>query len=83
MLNLTIFPTTKKLPQKDIFLRFHGPGSLYSSPYSDEVLKEYAFKFGEWVKQGHHVWAFFNNDVGGHALHNGATLKKYVAELTD
>lgn len=77
------FPYYEEITAKDIFVRFHGPGSLYSSSYSDEILKEYALKFGEWVKQGHTVWAFFNNDVGGHALHNGAKLKQFVAELKD
>lgn len=77
------FPYYEEITAKDIFVRFHGPGSLYSSSYPDETLKEYALKFGAWVRQGHHVWAFFNNDVGGHALHNGAKLKQYVAELTN
>ncbi|WP_026632133.1 DUF72 domain-containing protein [Dyadobacter alkalitolerans] len=77
------FPYYEEITAKDIFIRFHGPESLYSSSYSDETLKEYALKFGEWVKQGHEVWAFFNNDVGGHALQNGAKLKELVAELTD
>lgn len=77
------FPYYEEITAKDIFIRFHGPESLYSSSYSDETLQEYALKFGEWIKQGHEVWAFFNNDVGGHALRNGAKLKELVAELTD
>lgn len=77
------FPYYEEITAKDIFIRFHGPDSLYSSSYSDDVLREYASKFCEWVRQGHHVWAFFNNDVGGHALHNGAKLKQLVAGLTD
>jgi uncharacterized protein YecE (DUF72 family) len=76
------FPYYEEVTAKDIFLRFHGPQSLYSSSYSDEDLKAFATKFGEWVKQGHIVWAFFNNDVGGHALSNGAKLKQFVSELT-
>lgn len=77
------FPYYEEITAKDIFIRFHGPESLYSSSYSDETLQEYALKFGEWIKQGHEVWAFFNNDVGGHALRNGAKLKELVAELID
>ncbi|MCF0069162.1 DUF72 domain-containing protein [Dyadobacter sp. CY261] len=72
------FPYHEEITAKDIYLRFHGPSSLYSSPYSDEVLEEYAEKFTEWADQGHHVWAFFNNDVGGHALNNARKLQELV-----
>ncbi|MCE7064854.1 DUF72 domain-containing protein [Dyadobacter sp. CY326] len=77
-----IYPYHETITAKDIFFRFHGPESLYSSSYSDETLREYALKFIDWVKQGHIVWAFFNNDVHGHALRNGAKLKELVSELS-
>jgi uncharacterized protein YecE (DUF72 family) len=77
-----IYPYHEALTAKDIFFRFHGPDSLYSSSYPDEALAEYAHKFTEWARQGHNVWAFFNNDVHGHALTNGAKLQQYVSELS-
>jgi uncharacterized protein YecE (DUF72 family) len=32
------------------------------------MLKDFADKFKKWVKKGHEVWAFFNNDIHGHAF---------------
>ena len=72
------FPYHEEITSKDIYLRFHGPSSLYSSSYSDDVLEDYAEKFAAWADEGHHVWAFFNNDVGGYALDNAKRLQELV-----
>lgn len=72
------FPYHEEITAKDIYLRFHGPTSLYSSPYSDDILEDYAEKFASWAEEGHEVWAFFNNDVGGHALDNAKKLQELV-----
>jgi uncharacterized protein YecE (DUF72 family) len=69
-----LYPYYEEVTAKDIFIRFHGPQALYSSSYSNEVLEQYADKFIDWTKKGHTIWAFFNNDVGGHALTNAKTL---------
>ena len=74
------YPYHEEITAKDIYIRFHGPHSLYSSPYSDEVLEEYAEKFKTWAEKGHRIWAFFNNDVGGHALHNAEKLRQLVGQ---
>lgn len=72
------FPYYEEITARDIYLRFHGPTSLYSSSYSDEVLDAYAEKFARWADDGHRIWAFFNNDVGGHALDNAKKLQELV-----
>jgi uncharacterized protein YecE (DUF72 family) len=59
---------------RNIYVRFNGPEELYASSYADEMLQDYAKKFKKWVKDGHVVWAFFNNDINGHALSNAETL---------
>lgn len=72
------FPYHEEITARDIYLRFHGPHSLYSSSYPDEVLDDYAEKFAAWADNGHRIWAFFNNDVGGHALRNARKLQELV-----
>ena len=72
------FPYQEEITAKDIYIRFHGPSSLYSSPYSDKILEDYAEKFAAWADEGHEVWAFFNNDVGGHALNNAKKLQELI-----
>lgn len=75
-----IYPSQEYITSSEIYIRFHGPGELYSSPYPDETLRKYADKFIRWSENGHRVWAFFNNDVGGYAPHNAETLRRMVQE---
>lgn len=72
------FPYKEFITAKNIYIRFHGPKALYASSYSNQVLQEYANKFLAWQKKGHHIWAFFNNDINGHALDNTSTLLSYL-----
>ena len=62
-----------------VYLRFHGPAEAqYSGSYSDEVLQTQAKRITAWQKKGRSVFVYFNNDVGGHAVHNALTLKSMV-----
>lgn len=69
------FPYSEMITAKNIYIRFHGPAELYASGYTDEMLQKFALKFKQWVKKGHQVWAFFNNDIHGHAFRDAARLK--------
>ena len=68
------FPYEEFVTAQHIYIRFHGPRELYASSYSDEDLLKYATMFKEWKKNGHTVWAFFNNDIHGYAIDNAKTL---------
>jgi uncharacterized protein YecE (DUF72 family) len=72
------FPYSEMVTAKNIYVRFHGPEALYASSYSDEQLVYFAEKFKEWVEEGHHIWAFFNNDVHGHAYENAKRLEQFI-----
>jgi uncharacterized protein YecE (DUF72 family) len=72
------FPYLEAFTAENIYIRFHGPESLYGSSYSDEALKEYSKKMIAWKKAGHAVWAFFNNDINGHAIANAKRLQEFV-----
>ena len=69
------FPYSEAITAPDIYLRFHGPADLYASPYSDEMLAGYAAKIRQWTAEGHTTWAFFNNDIHGHAFRDAQRLK--------
>lgn len=72
------FPYSEMVTAKNIYVRFHGPEQLYASSYSDEQLVYFAEKFKEWSEEGHDVWAFFNNDINGHAYENAKRLEQFV-----
>lgn len=72
------FPYAEYVTARNIYIRFHGPGKLYASLYTDEDMKAYAKKIRKWTKEGHNVWAFFNNDLFGHAITNAKMLMEIL-----
>jgi uncharacterized protein YecE (DUF72 family) len=63
-----------------VYLRFHGPPEArYSGSYPDDALREQAKRISAWRAQGRSVFAYFNNDIGGHAVRNALTLKGMVS----
>lgn len=61
-----------------VYLRFHGPGS--SGAYSYQKLTGVARRIRKHQAEGRDVYAFFNNDAKGHAVHNALQLQRYVSE---
>jgi len=63
------------------YLRFHGPtAAKYSGSYTEAALERWARQIDEWRKDLRVVYAYFNNDIGGHAVRNGETLKRMLNE---
>ena len=63
-----------------VYVRFHGSGAKYGGGYSDARLRGWA----EWLNarrdQGCDVYAYFNNDIGGHAPRDAVTLRRALEE---
>jgi uncharacterized protein YecE (DUF72 family) len=64
-----------------VYVRFHGPDNhhLYGGSYDDAAMRWWADRMGEWAGQGRDVYAYFNNDNHGFAVHNGLTLRHLLA----
>jgi uncharacterized protein YecE (DUF72 family) len=63
------------------YLRFHAPhhrGRRYRGGYSPQALSGQARRIRRWLHGGHDVYAYFNNDVGGHAPWNALDLRRFV-----
>ena len=73
-----VFPYAEFVTDTNIYVRFHGPAALYASPYSYEMLHGYAEKFVHWIKEGHVIWAYFNNDINGYAVQDAQLLKEIL-----
>jgi uncharacterized protein YecE (DUF72 family) len=58
------------------YLRFHGRD--YGGSYSPQALSGQARRIRGWLRGGRDVYAYFNNDEGGHAPRNAADLRRYV-----
>lgn len=59
-----------------IYIRFHGPTGKYQGNYSETTLQDWANWLKEHIKEARCIYAYFNNDIGGHAVRNAKTLKE-------
>ena len=61
-----------------VYVRFHGAGGTYTGAYPEDRLARWA----EWLngqrRNGIEVYAYFNNDVGGHAPRDAVTLRRLL-----
>lgn len=62
-----------------VYVRFHGSGERYGGRYPHQRLSAWADGIGRWSKDGLRVWAYFNNDIGGHAPRDAERLREMVA----
>jgi uncharacterized protein YecE (DUF72 family) len=71
-------PTPRVVTGDVVYARFHGASGRYAGNYTDAMLADWA----RWLKdQGsiaRVVYAYFNNDVKGHAITNAKTLKRFL-----
>lgn len=72
------FPAATAITSDFAYIRFHGPRKLYASSYTDEELKDWSKQIKQWL-QTIDVYAYFNNDMGGHAFRNALALRKMIA----
>ena len=57
------------------YVRFHGAAGTYSGGYPASRLERWAVWMDRQRREGIDVFAYFNNDVGGHAPRDAATLR--------
>ena len=64
------------------YVRFHGPQQRYTGAYPHETLAEWAEWMAGRLQAGQDVYAYFNNDIGGHAVSDATALRELLAPLT-
>jgi uncharacterized protein YecE (DUF72 family) len=64
------------------YLRCHGTSGKCHGRYGKAQLRHY----GEWLldqrKKGRHAYAYFNNDIHGHAIEDARALKSVIQKLS-
>jgi uncharacterized protein YecE (DUF72 family) len=63
-----------------VYIRFHGPAK-YNGRYDDRVLDDWAAWIAAQLRRGLTVFAYFNNDIGGHAPRDAARLRRAIAAV--
>lgn len=61
-----------------VYIRMHGPKSLFSSLYSKEDVKKLAKLTKKYLKDKKKVFIYFNNDAYGYAVKNAKELIREV-----
>ena len=67
-----------------VYVRFHGSQGArkYSGTYSDDALDEWAEWLSQPLRDGLPVYAYFNNDAGGHAPRDAVRLRDKIRHLS-
>jgi uncharacterized protein YecE (DUF72 family) len=60
------------------YLRFHGTEGKYVGRYGDAALADWSDWIVEQAQSGRTVWAYFNNDIHGHAIADAQALRAMV-----
>jgi uncharacterized protein YecE (DUF72 family) len=60
------------------YVRFHGTSGRYAGNYPDHILQDWAGWLKAQIPNVRAIYAYFNNDVSGHALNNARTLKQIM-----
>ena len=64
-----------------VYVRFHGASGTYSGGYPTDRLERWATWLDEQRRAGREIYAYFNNDVGGHAPRDAVTLRRLLEEM--
>ena len=65
-----------------VYVRFHGASGRYDGSYPDDRLSDWAGWLDTQISTGVDVYAYFNNDVGGHAPRNALTIRRQLTRAT-
>jgi uncharacterized protein YecE (DUF72 family) len=60
-----------------VYTRFHGPAG-YGGRYADETLADWAEWYRAQIRRGIQVYAYFNNDIGGHAPRDAKRFRRLL-----
>jgi uncharacterized protein YecE (DUF72 family) len=72
---------SQELTANFAYIRFHGTTGKYAGNYPEYVLQSWAKQINTWSSNLREVYAYFNNDVGGHAVRNAATLRDMLQNI--
>jgi uncharacterized protein YecE (DUF72 family) len=62
-----------------VYVRFHGTTAKYGGRYEDRLLDSWGDWLAEHIRGGLDVFAYFNNDIGGHAPRDAIRLRTRLA----
>ncbi len=73
-------PVRDVLTADFVYVRRHGARRRYGGPYPEASLREDARDIRRWLRQGRHVYVYFNNDGLAHAVRDAERLRAMIGE---
>jgi uncharacterized protein YecE (DUF72 family) len=73
-------PPDRHLVGPFIYVRFHGP-ARYGGRYADDTLVEWAEWCQAHIARGVEMYAYFNNDIGGHAPRDAQRFRELLSSV--
>lgn len=77
------WPVFEEPTARLVYVRLHGPTTLYTSGYDDALLDRWATWVRERHDAGHDVVVYFDNDVGAHAPHDAQGLLERLGDVVE
>lgn len=68
------FSHEMRLTTDETYIRFHGPGEMFASRYTERQLLEWKTAIEEFAKKAKRAYIYFNNDANAHAVDNARFL---------
>jgi uncharacterized protein YecE (DUF72 family) len=72
------YPSVEEVTADLVYYRFHGPGELFASRYSDEELRAWAKRIRPLIDYGKTVYIYFNNTLNGYAVENAKKIRRLI-----
>jgi uncharacterized protein YecE (DUF72 family) len=66
-----------------IYIRFHGTTGRYAGSYPKSALNDWAEWLQDQAKKTRAIYAYFNNDIDGHAINNAKQLRELLRCFQD
>ena len=74
------YPKAEVITADFLYLRMHGPDSLFISGYPQKELRVLSRKVKSWLKKNLDIYIYFNNDFHGYAIENAKQLLKFCQQ---
>jgi len=74
------YPCIDEVTADLVYYRFHGPGELFASRYSDAELRAWAKRIRPLLDDGKTVYIYFNNTLNGYAVENAKKIRTLIGK---
>lgn len=82
------WPLTEPVRSDFVYVRLHGPGRLYASPYEEDDLERWANRIEPWQADaaersagGGDCFVYFDNDINAFAPHDALALRRRFGQV--